>query len=464
MTLKRGGHLRAIVSAACMAAACIAAPGIGAAQTTSVPPVAEQEKPPQTALELKSSLRARQSELFEVLRREPGNLDVMFAYAEVSARLEDYEAAISTLERMLIYDPDLGRVRLELGALYFKIGSYEASKRYFESVKELPNVPAPVLGRVDAYLVEIEQRTRTHRFSGVVGAGVVFSTNANLGPQDANVLFAGLNATLDPQFVSTEDFGYRTFARLSHEYDFGLANQDSWRTEFSGYGLHYDNTRDGDVAAFTVRTGPRLSLDERQYGPKIRPFVEATYLDVGRDALYAGGGFGFELQQIIADQWFAFGEARAQYRDYFSGQNVNDGWTGRGVAGVAFAPTRDIAFRLVGDLEREDARVDYERSWEGGLRVTASFNYAPGIDFVDRKWNLSGFIRGSVRRFDSPDIVVDPDRKRQDFDYSIGLSHTFHLQQGWAIVVDADYLYRDSNIVNYDLDSANFGISLTYNF
>ncbi len=418
----------------------------------------------QTALEAKSTLRARQSALFEQLRQDPANLDLMFAYAEVSARLEDYEAAISTLERMLIYDPNLARVRLELGALYFKIGSYEASKRYFESVAALENVPPGVRGRVDAYLVEIEKRSRRHRFSGSVGAGLVYSSNANLGPDDARVLFAGTEATLNSEFVASDDIGARGFIRLRHEYDFQNTRDDHWRTDLSAFGLRYDETKPGDVGAVTIRTGPRLSLDDKLYGPKIRPFIEGSYLNVGRDALYRAGAVGFELQQVVADQWFAFGEFRAQYRDYYSPRNRKDGWTGRGVAGVAFAPTRDIAFKLTADVEREDARVDHEKSWEGGLRVTGSFDYAPGLEFVDKKWSLSGFARVAYRKFDAADFVVDPNKRRQDFDYSIGIAHTFNLQKGWAVTIDADYLYRDSNLVNFDLDSTNVGISISYSF
>jgi tetratricopeptide (TPR) repeat protein len=56
----------------------------------------------------------------------------MFAYAVVSIRARDYEQAIATLERMLIYRDDLPRVKLELGSAYFRLGSYEVSSFYFK--------------------------------------------------------------------------------------------------------------------------------------------------------------------------------------------------------------------------------------------------------------------------------------------------------------------------------------------
>jgi cytochrome c-type biogenesis protein CcmH/NrfG len=65
----------------------------------------------------KASLEAQKETLFQQMFRDPANLDVTFAYADVSARLGDYEAAVSALERMLLFNPDLPRVQLERRAL-----------------------------------------------------------------------------------------------------------------------------------------------------------------------------------------------------------------------------------------------------------------------------------------------------------------------------------------------------------
>lgn len=56
--------------------------------------------------------------LFEEMMKQPGDLDLMFAFAGAAAARGDYNAAIGTYERMLLLAPDLPRVRLELGALY----------------------------------------------------------------------------------------------------------------------------------------------------------------------------------------------------------------------------------------------------------------------------------------------------------------------------------------------------------
>ena len=58
-----------------------------------------------TGSEDTASLRAQKDTLFQQMLRDPANLDVTFKYADVAARLGDYEAAVAALERMLLFNP-----------------------------------------------------------------------------------------------------------------------------------------------------------------------------------------------------------------------------------------------------------------------------------------------------------------------------------------------------------------------
>ena len=156
-----------------------------------------------------AALRIEQQQLFEQLRARPDDLDAMFAYAVVSIQLRDYEQAIATLERMLIYRDDLPRVKLELGSAYFRLGSYEVSSFYFKEA--LAGDPPPdVKAKVEEFLSEIASRTKRSVFTGFASVGVVYSTNANLGPSDRLVEVFGVDAQLDADSVAADDVGIRT--------------------------------------------------------------------------------------------------------------------------------------------------------------------------------------------------------------------------------------------------------------
>jgi Flp pilus assembly protein TadD len=70
----------------------------------------------------------RRQDLLRLMLQDPSNLDVAVEYASLSSQVGDYEAAVSTLERMLIFAPNTPRLQLELGILYYRLGSYEVSR------------------------------------------------------------------------------------------------------------------------------------------------------------------------------------------------------------------------------------------------------------------------------------------------------------------------------------------------
>ena len=83
---------------------------------------------------------------FQEMLRRPADLDVLFKFATIATKTGDYEGAISALERMLLVNPDLPRVRLELAVLYYRLGSFEVSKMLYRllSIKLIRKRVMPV--------------------------------------------------------------------------------------------------------------------------------------------------------------------------------------------------------------------------------------------------------------------------------------------------------------------------------
>ncbi|MPZ32717.1 MAG: tetratricopeptide repeat protein [Rhodospirillales bacterium] len=137
---------------------------------------------------------------FQETLRQPGNLDVLFRFATVATQTGDLEGAVSALERMLLIDPNLPRVRLELGVLYFRLGSYELARTYLQTALASRNIPADVRAKADQYMAELDKRLTRSRFSGEVFLGMRYQSNANLGPGNSQVRLFGqvANSTRPP--------------------------------------------------------------------------------------------------------------------------------------------------------------------------------------------------------------------------------------------------------------------------
>ncbi|MEM7177968.1 MAG: tetratricopeptide repeat protein [Pseudomonadota bacterium] len=403
-------------------------------------------------------LRARQAELYDALKDRPDDLDLMALYAKVSIELEDYEAAISTMERMLIYRQDLPQVRRELGVAYFNLGSYQAAQLYLEQVLEDDSLPAPIRGNVEAYLAEIGKRTRKNRFDFTGAVGVIHSTNANFGPEGLLNTPVGLLPIVSGE--AEADTGIRTVLSFAHDHDLQRPNNDIWRTTGTYLGIRYFDVTEGDTDYLTVRTGPRLSLNEEEFGPKIRPYLDASYVGSDDSGLYYQVSLGGEYTQTLSTYWSLFADVSTGFRNMLD-QDL-DGFNlfrADSEIGVAYIPTRDLIFRGSLIFEQEAAEDFENTNTEIGGRLGAEYQYFPGFDFIETKWRVGGFLDLRGRFFPGAQRAVGLSDSRQDLDFAAGFSHVFGITDNWALQFDMSSLVRSSNIQNFDLDNVSVSLS-----
>src|SRR5260370_16910780 len=128
------------------------------------------------------------------------------------------EGVISALERMLLSNPDLLRVRLELCVLYYRLGSYEVARTYLDTALKSPSLPADVRGKAQEYLAEIESKAKPSSLGGEVFFGWRYQSNANLGPAGSSRLLFGPPANLNHQGLGTTPSAVLTSALLPPPY------------------------------------------------------------------------------------------------------------------------------------------------------------------------------------------------------------------------------------------------------
>jgi hypothetical protein len=151
----------------------------------------------------RAATRAEQESLLQKSLASPSDYETAFAYVRVSEELKDYEAAIGALEQLLFYNPNLTRVKYELGALYFEAHSYQLAIHYFKDVLASPDIDAAMRARIAAALPEAEKQASPVRSWVFAQAGLRYQSNAAAMPASGQVLSFG---TLQP-FDSTLPHG-----------------------------------------------------------------------------------------------------------------------------------------------------------------------------------------------------------------------------------------------------------------
>ncbi len=412
------------------------------------------------------ALRATQQDQFEAMFEDPDNVDLMFQYALTSIRLEDFEAAITTLERILIYSPNLPSVKVELGASYFRIGSYPVAKFYFDEVRNDDNAGPVLKERVQTYIDEIERRTRRSYFTGKVGMDAVFTTNANFGPEDRNALLLGTPVVLTGAKVTSQsDFGVGLVGQVSHVYDLGLASGDTWRSDVAFSMVRFAETAVGATDVAVMRTGPRLSLDDDRYGPKLRPYAELSHVRFSNDPLQSTIGAGFELTNTLNANMALFSDLRIAWVDNHVPTALvdQDGLSVRANVGLNYFANESLTLRGYALAEYAGAETASEESCEFGIGGRATYRYDSGLDAATRDWQVIGGARTVYRQFKDPGIF-DPTRDRNDFDVWFHLGHKAFLADNFSVEARVEYFFRDSNIQNFDLDNFTAKVGIRFSF
>ena len=108
----------------------------------------EGQKPPEATAEQ----RAAYDKAFQATLEKPSDPETLAHFADLAVKVGDIEGAISALERLLLIDANQPEVKLELGVLYYRLGSKEAALTYLEGARTSPDVSPQVRDRAEEFL------------------------------------------------------------------------------------------------------------------------------------------------------------------------------------------------------------------------------------------------------------------------------------------------------------------------
>lgn len=407
---------------------------------------------------------------FEAMYRDPGNLDKTFRYAELAARSGDFEGAVSALERMLLFNPNLPRVRLELGVLYFRLGSFEAARSYFRDVLMVPAAPADVRERVKTYMDEIERRTSDHHFSGSLTVGSRYQTNANSGTSAGRVWVG--NTALFPSDDYTQKADANLFAALSltHTYDFKTEPVTLWESTLQLFGARQRDQFGLNTQALDVRSGPRFTLEQAVFSDlRLSPFLDVGHIRLGNEPYlsYFGGGLslktgvtetiGFEIEGL---------HRQMRYRNSPDHRDATDrdGGDTRLTAALLYEPTE--ATRLTVSLEggRELARQEHLKNWEAGINAAFQMSYPPPLNLTTQSW-ISGVGAGISRtRYDEPNAALSRTITREDDEWRLNAMTVVPVRDDLALILMAQRSRVESTLSNFTNSDTLVSVSGSWRF
>lgn len=402
-----------------------------------------------------SDLRLAADALFKRMLVRPDDLDAAFRYSQLETQLGDYELAIGALERMLFFNPNLPRVKLELGVLYYRLHSYEMARDYFKAAIAGKDTPADVRDEVATFLAQIDRNVSPSQLSLFAQTGLRYQSNADAGPNSPVVQALGQNALLSSQFRRQPDGNAFGLVSAHHFYDFGDQNSDGWESDAIAYYARQFTVTRLNLGLFEASTGPRLGLGPS--GDSIHPYVlgdvltlaDSPYLGTvgagvsGRVNLPAGitldPGVEFRRRQFDNSVLYpnAGGQTGDQWIGYVLGSgpftaNPNWSWQGRLALTGASAVYTPYAYT--------DLSVDF----------TVPYNFtAPGFANTRRPWTVAPLVGFSWTNYREPDPIVNPLVTRQDRQLRVGATFDMSFLENVGLQAQVEYLTTHSTLTNF---------------
>ncbi|MCB1357605.1 MAG: tetratricopeptide repeat protein [Maritimibacter sp.] len=401
------------------------------------------------------------------VRANPANPEASFQLAAVAINQGNVPTAISALERVLMVNPQLDNIRLELGLLYLRSGSTDLAESYIAQAMTASDIPDEVRARGAALLAEAQGSKERTRVSVTTRAGFRFDSNATSAPA-AGVFDTPFGVVeLEAEDAGASDFSasFGATARVTHDLGFQAGHLLVFEAGYSGQRFNAQAQLNLDRVDLSV--GPTLMLGRALDRP-----AELSIRAFGGYQLRAGeaylGEYGLRGALAVAatpETQVSLGAGLA-YQDYLDTTDLTDndrkdGLYANGTLGVQYRFDDSTMFR--GDLmvARKEAREDLEAFtlMRAGVGVVRALPQMGGVEPI-----LSLDAAVESRSYDGTALVATTVLDREDLAYEFGLGLEIPLKSGPAVLGQFSYRTNDSNDDLNDYDNIGLQIGIAHRF
>jgi tetratricopeptide (TPR) repeat protein len=416
----------------------------------------------------KSEVDRQYDDAFQEMLRQPANLDVLFKFASVASQTGDLEGAISALERMLLINANLPRVRLELGVLYFRLGSYEVARTYLEGALKSPTLPADVRTRAEQFMAQIEKSQSPSHFSGEVFVGLRYQSNANLGPATSSVRLFGQAANLNQQAVGAADWGGVSSDLVRHSYDLGTQDKAAIETIFAGYANRQFQLSAANVSLLDLTSGPRFQVFNGIFEDvSLKPFGAFGAIWVNDTPYYTSYGGGLEANALLANGLRSITTAVWRKHDnndtsYLPTNSLFAGTEYTGNTVLQYQLTPIVTIFASGSAQRyqtEQAPWQSYQLW--GIGGGMSFRFPDPVLKTGLPWTITLTAGEQWWHYDAPDAIVDPNVYRDQTDFIGTVTLAIPFDERTTVSLSGGRFARSASLPNYAFTNNNvmFGVS-----
>ena len=413
----------------------------------------------QAAMPDQQAAEDKLQELFSQIAQEPDNLDLNFAYATLATRLGKYDEALASYERMLIINPELHRVKLDMAVVYMHLANYGEARVLFEDVLSA-DPPESVKNNIDKMLAQIGSAEKRHRFSGAFTAGYNSDSNASASPGSGAVDVLGFSIPLNNGAGADSDDHLFGALSLAHKYIIPGRNRHSWGTEGLVYRSRQSSLSNIDVRVYSVKTGPTFNMP----GIRSKFGFDFSFTDtqLANEEYQKTLTYSLHGEHVLTSRVLLKAQIDRESRRFNNTATTTVYELKNGRANqqklnmlVAVTPKDLLNFGLI--FRQEDTRVTYNDNRQSSF--SANYTKVLAHDYF-----LTATLNWKKTHYKGIDVLVNPSTIRRDLErsYAITLGKKFTD----SLVGTIGYKYTDvgSTLQNYAYENERISAALTWQF
>jgi hypothetical protein len=419
---------------------------------------------------------------FTEVLRNPGSLQSGRSYASVLVESGNFEGAIAALERLLLDPAADPSIRVELGVLYYRVGSYEMAETYLQSALSDPRLVGQARSDAERLLDDVKRRNAPGgRLNGTIALGMRGQTNPTAATSADSLSFGGNRVEIPERSRRNSDIDAFLSASAVHEKDLLTQNSATLVTTGSLFAnryssaAHYDSqnpkTDPQDLAVLNATTGVRFKPSPADLPDlTLKPYVGVGEMLLDGNQYMAAAGGGLDLAYSLNGGATLLGATYDIRRNFYDerGDIADSGAQSGYEQYLYFSAVQEIAPRQIASLgltlrDHQAGREYFTyQSIEG--RLSYGVGYDNPLNQSGKPWYTSVYGGPSLRDYDGADPQVDPGKTREDVEWRVGASQLFPVAERLALLLVLEYTTSDSNLPNYNYNNVMGSMSFVLNF
>jgi hypothetical protein len=415
-------------------------------------------------------LRPDRAVTYEDVLQRPDDVDLNFAFAQGQIQRGELRGAAATLERILLINSELPRVRLLYAIVLYRLDNIDEAERELQAVR-LFDMPVSLRADLDRYLEQIRLRRQRTRYSITASVNVQHDWNKNLSPATGVTLVGDLPANVTGHSQRKSDQSLNTLTRLDVSHDLGFQSRHRLTGAVSYYRGEQNHLSELDLQSLSAEIGGIYDASPVTLVPNL---YRRRIMLANKFYTYSTGTEFRAVHQFDADTQFYFlGGAENQVYDRIAEDQTGpdrDGWLYTTGAGVNYTLTPSMRLGVEADLLRKRAQRNYN-SYDGAvLSITHTWIFGDGT-------YLLSALSGEQDTYKEGDPFIS-DLTRRDrvgrarLTYGVPVAVVFDPEgevdwlRDLTLSVSAEAIRQTSNLPNYTYNNrrASIGLSKRWDF